>query len=125
MSTISSFRNIKNKHDVYRSKDCMKKFCEFLREHTMKIFNFKKRKKRLLMKEKQESYENAKICYICKENFENIYLKSKKYYKVRDHCQYTGEFRCAVHSICNLKYSVPKKMPIVHHLYQMMIKKCN
>ena len=26
MSTISSFRSIENKHDVYRGKDCMKKF---------------------------------------------------------------------------------------------------
>ena len=25
MSTISSFRNIENKHDVYRGQDCMKK----------------------------------------------------------------------------------------------------
>ena len=37
MSTISSFRNIENKHDVYRGKDCMKTFFEFLREHAMKI----------------------------------------------------------------------------------------
>ena len=29
-------------------------------------------------KEHQESYKNAKICNICKENFENKYLKSKK-----------------------------------------------
>ena len=51
MSTISSFRSIENKHDVYRSKDCMKKFCKFLREHTIKIID-------LLTKEQQESYEN-------------------------------------------------------------------
>ena len=31
MSTISSFRSIENKHDVYRVKDCLKKFCESLR----------------------------------------------------------------------------------------------
>ena len=31
MSTISLSRSIENKHDVYRSKDCMKKFCESLR----------------------------------------------------------------------------------------------
>ena len=39
MSTISSFRSIEKKHDVYRVKDCMKKFCEFLREHAIKIIN--------------------------------------------------------------------------------------
>ena len=37
MSTISSFRSIENKHDVYRCKDCMKKFCDFLRELSLKI----------------------------------------------------------------------------------------
>ena len=26
MSTISSFRSIENNHDVYRGKDCMKRF---------------------------------------------------------------------------------------------------
>ena len=46
---------------------------------------------KLLTKEQQESYENAKICYICKEKSENKYLKDKKYRKVRDHCHYTGE----------------------------------
>ena len=28
MSTISSLKSIENKHDVYRGKDCMNKFCE-------------------------------------------------------------------------------------------------
>ena len=35
-STISSFRSIENKHGVYRGKDCIKMFCESLREHAMK-----------------------------------------------------------------------------------------
>ena len=104
-----------NKYDVYRDKDCMKKFYEFLREHAMKIINLKKRKKKLLTKDQRESYENAKICYICKEKFENKHLKDKKYHKVRDHCHYTGKYRGSGHSICNLKYSVPKKILIVFH----------
>ena len=41
MSMISSFRNIENKHDVHKSKDCMKRFREFLRELAMKIVNSK------------------------------------------------------------------------------------
>ena len=41
MSTTSSFKSIESKHDVYRGKDCMKNFCESLREHAMKIINFK------------------------------------------------------------------------------------
>ena len=51
MSTISSFKNIENKHDAYRGKDFMKKFCESLREHAMKITNSKKKKMKLLTKE--------------------------------------------------------------------------
>ena len=39
-------------------------------------------------------------------------MKDKKYRKVRDHCHYTGEYRGAGHSIYNLKYSLPKKIPI-------------
>ena len=44
MSATSSFRSIENKHGVYRSKGCMKKFSESLGEHAMKIINFKKKK---------------------------------------------------------------------------------
>ena len=112
MSTISSFKSKENKHDIYKGKDYMKKFCESLREHTMKITNYKKKNIKLLTKEQQEQYENAKICYICKEKFEN---KDKKYCKVRDHCHYTGKYRGATHSICNLKCSVPKNICIVFH----------
>ena len=129
MSAISSLRSIENKHNLYRGKDCMKKFCEPLREHAMKIINFKnKQKNKLLTKEQQEPCENAKICYICKEKFEHKYLKDKKYRKVRDHCYCTGEYRSAALSTCNLKCSVSKKIPIVFHNgsnydYHFIIKK--
>ena len=41
---MSSFRSIENKQHVYRSKDCMKKFCESLREHAIKAINLEKKK---------------------------------------------------------------------------------
>ena len=44
MSTIFLYRSIENKHDVYGGKDCMKKFWEFLKEHTMKIIILKRKK---------------------------------------------------------------------------------
>ena len=43
MSTMSSFRGIENELDMGRGKDCMKNFCEFLRENAVKIINFKKK----------------------------------------------------------------------------------
>ena len=54
MSTILSFKNIENKHDVYRGKYCMKKFCESLREHAMEIINFKKKKSEAINKRTAE-----------------------------------------------------------------------
>ena len=47
MSTISSFKNIENKHDVYTGKDSMKEFCESLREHAV---NFQKKKNEVINK---------------------------------------------------------------------------
>ena len=37
---------------------------------------------KLLIKEQQESYENAKICHIWKEKFENKYLEEKMHLKL-------------------------------------------
>ena len=70
---------------------------------------------KLLTKEQQESYENAKICYICKEKFENKFVNDKKHHKVRDHCHYTEKYRGAAHSICNLKHSWLKNIFIAFH----------
>ena len=42
--THCSFDKTKNKLDYYRGKDCMKKFCKDLREHTMRIINYEKKK---------------------------------------------------------------------------------
>ena len=60
MPTIFWFRSIENKHDLYRCKDWMRKFCEFLRKHEMKAINFKNKKLKLLTKEQQESYAKFK-----------------------------------------------------------------
>ena len=37
---------------------------------------------KLLTKEQQEYYENAKICNFCKEKFKNKYLKDKNIVKL-------------------------------------------
>ena len=40
------------------------------------------------------------------------YTNSKK---VKDHCHYTGKFRGAAYSKCNLNYKFPKDIPIIIH----------
>ena len=72
-----------------------------------KIINFEKKKIKSLTKQQQESYENEKICFICKQKFENKYLKDKKHLKVKDHYYNTGEYRSTAHNIQNFKNSVP------------------
>ena len=41
ISTISSFQDIKNKHDAYKRKDCMKKFFKCLKKYARRTTNFK------------------------------------------------------------------------------------
>ena len=47
----------------------------------------------------QESYENAKIRFICNEKLKDKHAKDKKYCRVRDHCHYAGECREAADSV--------------------------
>ena len=37
------------------------------------------------------------------------------YYKVRDHCHYTGKFREAANNVCYLRYKTSKKITAVFH----------
>ena len=70
---IWAFDHIENKHTktnyAYRGKDCMKKFCESLREHAKNIIDFEKKKMLPLTKEELKSHQDAKICYICEKEF--------------------------------------------------------
>ena len=46
-----------------------------------------------------------------KDNKKEFKLKKK----VRDHCHYTGKYRGAAHSICNLCYKITKEILVVFH----------
>ena len=106
------FDKSKNKLNYYRGEDCMKKFSKDLREHASKIIDYEKKKMIPLTTEEKIYHNKQKICYICKKEFSN---NEKNNYKVRDHCHYTGKYRGAAHNICNLRYKVPKEIPIVFH----------
>ena len=110
--TSCSFDESKSKLNYYRGKDCMKKFCKDLKEHATRIINYEKKKIIPLTKEEKINYNDQKVCYICKKEFDTI---DKKNYKVIDHCHYTGKYRGAADNICNLRYKVPKEIPVVFH----------
>ena len=68
-----------------------------------------KKRKIILTNEEKESYENKKVCYICKKRIKkNNQKEFKLKQKVRDHCHYTGKYKGAAHSICNVRYKKPK-----------------
>ena len=90
----------------------MKKFFKDLRTHATKIINCEKKKMISLTTKEEIDHSKQRICYICKKEFDN---NDKKHYKVRDHCHYTGKYRGAAHNICNLRYEVPREVPVVFH----------
>ena len=113
-----SFDSTKNVSSYYRGKDCMKIFCKDLRDQAMKIINYEKKEMIPLTDEEKESYENQDVCYICEKEFctnKNNKKEFKSYCKVRDHCHYTGKYRGAAHSSCNLRYKIPKEIPVIFH----------
>ena len=58
-----------------------------------------------------ESEKNA----TCQKEFcydKNEKMKFKLYQKVRDHCNCTGKFRGAAHSIYNLNHKAPQEIPV-------------
>ena len=52
-------------------------------------------------------YRKATDCHIC--------FKPLVDSKVRDHCHCSGLYRGAAHSMCNLRYKIPKYIPVVFH----------
>ena len=110
--THCSFDESKNKLDYYRGDDCMKKFCKDLRKHATKIINYEKKKMIPLTTEEKLCYNKQKICYICKKEFND---NDKKQQKVIYHCHYTGKYKGPANNICNLRYKVPKEIPVVFH----------
>ena len=112
--THCSFDTTKNKLDYYRGKNCMKNFCLDLREHATKIVNYEKKEMIPLTKKEKKKHSKQEVCYICKKGFSTD-DNNKKYHKVRDHCHYTGKYKGAAHDICNLRYKIPKELPLVFH----------
>ena len=98
----------------YRGKNCIKNFCLYLREHAAKIINYEKKEMIPLTKKEEKLHNKQKVCYICKKRFSTD-DNNKKYYKVRDHCHYTGKYSGAAHDVCNLRYKIPKEILVVFH----------
>ena len=91
--TQCSFDSYKNVRDCYRGEDCMKNFCKGLKAHVLKITNSERLKMPLLREKKNKSHGKQKLCYICRDKFNN---KENIFWKVRDHWHYTEKYRGAI-----------------------------
>ena len=93
-------------------------FCSDLKELGTKIINYEQKETIPLTDNENKYYEKQEKCHICQKEFcydKNEKMKFILYKKVRDHCHYTGKFRGATHSICNLNYKVPHEIPAKIH----------
>ena len=93
----------------YRGRDCVSKFCETIMAEAKTLYESAPKKPMdKLTKEQNIEFITAKECHICFKKF------SPKDRKVRDHCHYTGKYRGAAHSSCNLRYRIPDYIPVVY-----------
>lgn len=56
----------------------------------------------------QQQFNSAVTCHICGKGLDNEI-------PVRDHCHVSGKYRGPAHNACNLKYQIPKFIPIYFH----------
>jgi len=67
----------------------------------------KKPKKMIFTAIEAEIFNNSTSCHICGGELGVD--------KVRDHCHLTGKFRGAAHNECNVRYRVPRFIPVFFH----------
>ena len=115
INLVGSFDYEQNEESFYRRKDCIKRFCRKLKELCLRVVNYEQREMIPLTDNENKYYEDQRKCHICNKKFcydKNEKSKFRLYKKVRDHCHFTGKFRGAAHSICNLNYKVPQEIPV-------------
>ena len=87
----------------YRGRDCVSTFCDRIIAEARRLYRSAPQKPmEELTKDEKREYANSKECHIC---FKEFSLEDRK---VRDHCHYTGKYREAAHSSCNLMYRIPR-----------------
>ena len=77
--TCCSFDKSKNEQKYYRGEDCMIMFCRDLKKQSMKIINYEKKEMIPLTNERNESYENQKICIYVNKKFVRMKIMKKNF----------------------------------------------
>ena len=108
---------MKKKINLIITEEKIEKLCKTLKECAMKIINYEKKEMIPLTYEENNSCKEQGAFHICEEKFcmdkDDKNYKNKR--KIKDYSHYTGKFRGAAHSKCNLNYKVPNNIPIIIH----------
>lgn len=97
-----------NRYVSYRGDDCVIKFIEEIQRDVSKIHKIFTNPKPIIFTEEDEiNFRSAQNCYICK----NMLFDDR----VRDHSHLSGLYRGPAHFFCNLKFSLPKFVPVFFH----------
>ena len=116
-----TYGKVTNPLKEYRGKDCVSKFCEHIIAEAQRLYDsFPKKPMEPLTKSQLKEYNGATKCHICFKPFKEVNQKGSvqaelRYSKVKDHCHYSGKYRGAAHSQCNLQYKIPSYIPVVFH----------
>ena len=101
-SPSQPYTNEVNQHTLYRGKDCIETFCNYIKGEAHRLYHmFPELPMDPLIKKQWKRYKRSPKCHICYKPFTQTNLK------VRDHCHYTGLYRGPAHSLCNLRYKIP------------------
>ena len=101
---------VTNSLKEYRGKDCISKFCEHIIAEARRLYkSFPEKPMEPLTKAQLKEYNRVTKCHICFKPFKEDNRK------VRDHCHYSGIYRGAAHSRCNLQYKIPSYISVIFH----------
>ena len=105
-----AYGQVSNPCSQYRDSNCVEKFCEHVISEANRLYrSFRESPRAPLTKLQVKEYNKVRECHICFKPFSKIDRK------VRDHCHYSGLYRGAAHSSCNLQYKIPNYIPVVFH----------
>ena len=96
-----------NEQKYYTGNDCMQNFSIELKSIFNKLINYEQEAMIPLTEDEKMLHDNQKVCSLCEKEFCTDKTNKKEYKlkcKVRDHCHFTGKYRGAAHSECNLRY---------------------
>ena len=105
-----AYGEVKDPLRLYRGKDCLEKFCDYIRQEANRLYHmFAEKPMDPLTRKQWKRYKHSTICHICFKAF------NSKEPKGRDNCHYIGRYRGPAHSLCNLRYRIPSYIPVIFH----------